>query len=69
MKVGESDLLPVTVNDATLSLLSFPYSSTGSEMNSLAGVPIGANATDRARVYDPYQRCVWFKFYRIFWFF
>ncbi|VDK87633.1 unnamed protein product [Onchocerca ochengi] len=60
VKVGESDLLPVIVNDATLSLLSLPFSSTGSEMNSLAGVPVpvGANATDRTRVYDPYQRHV-----------
>lgn len=55
MKVGESDLLPVTANDATLNLLALPYSSTDSEMNSLAGVPVGASATDRARVYDPYQ--------------
>uniref|UniRef100_A0A158Q7A1 SP-RING-type domain-containing protein n=1 Tax=Elaeophora elaphi TaxID=1147741 RepID=A0A158Q7A1_9BILA len=55
VKVGESDLLPVIVNDATLSLLSLPYPSTGSEMNSLAGVPVGTNAADRARVYDPYQ--------------
>ncbi|KAL3997901.1 hypothetical protein ACH3XW_12825 [Acanthocheilonema viteae] len=55
VKVGESDLLPVTVNDATLSLLSLPYPSTGSEMNSLAGVPIGNNVTDRARAYNPYQ--------------
>lgn len=58
MKVGESDLLPVIVNDATLSLLSLPHPSTASEMNSLAGVPVGANATDRARVYDPYQRYI-----------
>ncbi|VDP14016.1 unnamed protein product [Onchocerca flexuosa] len=58
VKVGESDLLPVIANDATLSLLSLPYSSTSSEMNSLADVPVpvGTNATDRARVYDPYQR-------------
>ncbi|CAG9540320.1 unnamed protein product [Cercopithifilaria johnstoni] len=55
VKVGESDLLPVTVSDATLSLLSIPYSSTGSEMNSLAGVPVGSNAADRAHVYDTYE--------------
>ncbi|VDO16164.1 unnamed protein product [Brugia timori] len=55
VKVGESNLLPVVVNDATLSLLSLPYPSTGSEMNSLAGVPVNANATDRANIYDPYQ--------------
>uniref|UniRef100_A0A915PTF4 Uncharacterized protein n=1 Tax=Setaria digitata TaxID=48799 RepID=A0A915PTF4_9BILA len=57
VKVGESDLLPVIVNDAALSLLSLPYPSAGSEMNSLAGMPLGAsaNTTDRARVYDPYH--------------
>ncbi|EJD74378.1 hypothetical protein LOAG_18297 [Loa loa] len=55
VKVGESNLLPVVVNDATLSLLSLPYPSAGSEMNSLAGVPVNANAADRARVYDSYQ--------------
>ncbi|MCP9261036.1 hypothetical protein DINM_004428 [Dirofilaria immitis] len=50
VKVGESDLLPVIVNDATLSLLSISYSNTSSEMNSLAGVPVGANGTDRPHV-------------------
>ncbi|KAM3721323.1 Tonsoku-like protein [Dirofilaria immitis] len=55
VKVGESDLLPVIVNDATLSLLSISYSNTSSEMNSLAGVPVGANGTDRPHVYDPFQ--------------
>lgn len=63
VKVGESDLLPVIVNDATVNLLSFPHSSADSEMNYSADVTVGADATDRTHVCDSYQRCViHFKF-------